>query len=120
MSTLITRAQPVTAGPASPRSKRSVGAAEVDQRLGRERAKPKAVQARGSASPIRAWRAAENAASEQEAPGLASATASAPRHPFGEGGSGPRRSATERAARMRAVEQAWKDEHARQAELEDD
>jgi hypothetical protein len=119
MSKFMVRAQPATAGPASSRPSRSVG--DVGQRFGGERSRPKAIQAKGSASPIRAWRAAENGAPRQEAQGAASATAPAPRHPFGgEGGSGPRRSATERAARMRAIEQAWKDERARQAELEDD
>jgi hypothetical protein len=107
------------AGPAAPPPKRSIGAG-LDQRSARDRSKPKAVEAKGSASPIRAWRAAEPGASET-AREAQRAAANAARHPFGgDGGSGPRRSTTERAARMRAIEQAWRDERARQAESEGD
>jgi hypothetical protein len=120
MSTFITRAmrQPATAGPASARS----GGAGADPRAVRDRSKPKAVEAKGSASPIRAWRSAEADATHtpQQGSGAASIATAGPRHPFGgEGGSGARRSTTERAARMRAIEQAWKDERARQAELDE-
>jgi hypothetical protein len=123
MSTFIARAlrEPATADP--PRPRRSDGAG-LDQRSARDRSKPKAVEAKGSASPIRAWRAADAEPTHTPPQGIgvaASIATPGPRHPFGgEGGSGARRSTTERAARMRAVEQAWKDEHARQAELEDD
>lgn len=107
------------AGPASPPAERSIGAG-LDQRSARDRSKPKALAARGSDSPIRAWRAAE-AGPSGTAGEQVRAAANSGRHPFGgDGGSGPRRSTTERAARMRAIEQAWKDERARQAELEDD
>jgi hypothetical protein len=124
MSTFITRAmrQPATAGPAA-RPKRSLGAG-FDQRAAHDRSKPKAVEAKGSASPIRAWRAADadptHTPQQGNGAGASNATAG-PSHPFGgEGGSGARRSATERAARMRAIEEAWKDERARRAEHEDD
>src|SRR5687767_568081 len=122
MSTFITRAmrQPATAGPASARS----GGAGADPRAARDGSKPKAVEAKGSASPIRAWRAGDADATHTSQQGIGAAASIAtagPRHPFGgEGGAGARRSTTERAARMRAIEQAWKDERARQAELEDD
>jgi hypothetical protein len=122
MSTFIARAlrEPATAGPA--RTKRS-GGAGLDQRPPRDLSKPKAVETKGRASPIRAWRAADAGPSHTPQQGIAAAAGATagPRHPFGgEGGSVARRSTTERAARMRAIEQAWKDEHARQAELEDD
>jgi hypothetical protein len=124
MSTFIARAmrQPATAGPIPPRPKRS-GGAGPDQRSARDRSKPKAVEAKGSASPIRAWRAADADPAHTAEQGFGAAAGSAtpgPRHPFGGDGSGPRRSTTDRAARMRAIEQAWKDERARQTELEDD
>jgi hypothetical protein len=124
MSAFIARAirEPGTAGPASPRPKRS-GGAGPDQRSTSDRSKPKAVEAKGGASPIRAWRAADAGASHtpQQATGAAGGATAGPRHPFsGEVGSGARRSTTERAARMRAIEQAWKEERARQAEFEDD
>ena len=121
MSTFSARSmpQPATVGPASPAAKRSFGAGH-DQRPARDGSKPKPVQAKGSASPIRAWRAAEPGANETPGEEMRAA-ASSVRHPFGgDGGSGPRRSTTERAARMRAIEQAWKDERARQADLEED
>jgi hypothetical protein len=121
MSTFIARAtrEPATARPATPRPKRS-GGASPGPRPAHDRSKPKAVEAKGSASPIRAWRAADADATQQGSGAAGTATAG-PRHPFGgDGGSGARRSTTERAARMRAIEQAWKDEHARQAELEED
>ena len=125
MSTFITRAMraPATAGGASPPPKRSVGAG-LDQRSAPDRSKPKAVEAKGSASPIRAWRAADANPTHTPPQGIGAAAGiatSGPRHPFGgDGGSGARRSTTERAARMRAIEQAWKDERARQAEFEED
>jgi hypothetical protein len=108
--------QPASAGPAAPRPGRSVEA-KLEARSARERSNPKAVEAKGSASPIRAWRAADAdpALTAREAAGGATRG-----HPFGGDGSGPRRTTTDRAARMRAIEQAWKDERARQAELEDD
>jgi hypothetical protein len=121
MSTSITRAmrQPATAGPAPARS----GGAGADQHAARDGSKPKAVEAKGSASPIRAWRAADADATRtpQQGSGAAGIAAAGPRHPFGgEGGVGARRGTTERAARMRAIEQAWKDERARQAALDED
>jgi hypothetical protein len=124
MSTLSARpTRRATAGPASPPAKRAIGTG-LDQRSARDGSKPKAVEAKGGASPIRAWRAADAGPSHtlQQGNGAAASSATAgTRHPFGgEGGSVPRRSTTERAARMRAIEQAWKDERARQAELEDD
>jgi hypothetical protein len=129
MSTFITRGidQAKAAGPESPRLKRSVGAGDLDQRFTREmrdRPENRAVEARGSASPIRAWRAAEADPSQtqrQSGRAAASATTAAPRQPSGrEAGAGSGRSAIERAARMRAIEQAWKEEQARQAEIDDD
>jgi hypothetical protein len=124
MSTFIARAirERATAGPATPRPKQS-GGAGTDQRSARDRFKPKAVEAKGSASPIRAWRAADAGPSHtpQQAIGANGGATAAARHPFsGEVGSGARRSTTERAARTRAIEQAWKEERARQAEFEDD
>lgn len=125
MSTFIARAlrQPATAGPIPPRPKQSAGAG-LDQRSAGDRSKPKSVEAKGSASPIRAWRAADADPTHtpQQGTGAGASTANpGPRHPFGgDGGSGARRSTTERAARMRAIEQAWKDERARQAEFEED
>jgi hypothetical protein len=125
MSTFIARAlqEPATAGPAPARAKRS-GGAGLDQRSPHDRTKPKAVEAKGRTSPIRAWRAADAGPShtpQQGSGAAASIAAAGARHPFGgEGGAVPRRSTTERAARMRAIEQAWKDEHARQSKFEDD
>jgi hypothetical protein len=79
------------------------------------------VEVRRRASPIRAWRAAETELSpipkqEDHAPARA---ATAPRQSLvHNAGTGARLSAVERAARVRAIERAWKEERARQAELE--
>ena len=108
---------------ARPMRRAAAGPAGLDQRSARDGSKPKAVEAKGSGSQIRAWRATDAGPSHtpQQGSGAASITTAGPRHPFGgEGGSVPRRSTTERAARMRAIEQAWKDERARQAEMEED
>lgn len=129
MSTFIARAarQPEATGSESPRLKRNASVGEPDQRLMREVRdpnKPRAVEARGRPSPIRAWRAAEAHPSQtprHDERAAASVTTAAPRQPSGrEAGAGSGRSAIERAARMRAIEQAWKEERARQAELDND
>lgn len=102
--------------------KRRVSAGEVEQRFARGRSKPVAVEVRRKASPIRAWRAAEtdpSQTSSQEKRAAARVAAAAPRQPFGrEAGAGSRLSAVKRAARISAIEQAWKEERARQVELE--
>lgn len=127
MSTFIARAarQPEATGSESPRLKRNASVGEPDQRLMREVRdpnKPRTVEATGRPSPIRAWRAAEAHPSQtprHDERTAASVTTAAPRQPSGrEPGSG--RSAIERAARMRAIEQAWKEERARQAEFDND
>lgn len=110
--------------PASLLLKRRVSAGEVEQRFARGRSKPVAVEVRGKASPIRAWRAVEEGpspiAEKEDRTGATVATALR-RQPFGrEARAGSRLRASERAARMRAIEQAWKEERARQAELEAD
>lgn len=100
--------------------KRRVGAGEVEQRFARGRSKAVAVEVRRKTSPIRAWRAAEidpGQTPEQEDHATARIATATPRRPFGpEAGAGS--SAVDRAARMRAIEQAWKEERARQAESE--
>ena len=102
--------------------KRSVSAGAVEQRFARGRSKAAPVEARGRAAPIRAWRAAEMDMSQtprQADRAAARVATAAPRQTLGrEAGAGARLSAVERAARMRAIEQAWKEERARQAELE--
>lgn len=74
--------------------------------------------ARGKASPIRAWRAVEADAgpppkAADRAPGKAAAAA------VSRGTTtGARSGARERAARTRAIERAWKEELARQIQLD--
>jgi hypothetical protein len=73
---------------------------------------------RGKASPIRAWRAGETDLGPSPEP-KDRAPARVARQPFGrEAEAGARPKAVERAARIRAIEQAWKEERARQAALE--
>ena len=127
MTTTIEREIHQTTKPGRPAPlllKRRVSAGEPEQRFARGRSQPMAVEVRGRASPIRAWRAAETDPSptpRQEDRAAARVAAAAPRQPFGrEAGAGARLDAIERAARMRAIEQAWKEEVARQAELEAD
>lgn len=105
------------------RATRTVGAGDVEQRLrGRPRSAAAAEQ-RGRA-PIRAWRAADNDVSK--APQRAHRFCAMPdarpasRNPAAATATGPRPNGPERTARMRAIEQAWKAERARQAELEAD
>ena len=122
MTTTIDRDIRQRTGPARPAllaEKRRPSAGKVEQRLAGERSNP---VAQGRASPIRAWRAAETDASQTpsaEARTAAKTPAGAFRQPSSrDTGAGARPGALERAARMRAIEQAWKEELARQAELE--
>lgn len=124
MSTTVERhshqpSRPADAAPLPLQRRLSAGA--VEQRFSRGRSKTVAVEVR-RAAPIRAWRAAGADLTQipkQEARAPAKAGAPAPRQPFGrEAGAGARPTAVDRATRMRAIEQAWKDERARQAELE--
>lgn len=125
MSTTVERHshQPSRPADAAPLPlQRRLSAGEVEQRFSRGRSKAVTVEVRRRAAPIRAWRAAEADLTQipkQEARAPAKAGAPAPRQPFiRDAGAGARPNAVERATRMRAIEQAWKVERARQAELE--
>lgn len=86
-----------------------------EQGVARDRSKP---VARGRASPIRAWRAADTDSSVVPGPEARTAAEGFPQSSSRDPGAGARPGALERAARMRAIEQAWKEEQARQAELD--
>jgi hypothetical protein len=107
------------ARPAALPQKRRARAGEVEQGFVRDRSKP---VARSRPSPIRAWRAAGTDPSQtawSEARPAAKVAAAALRQASGrDAQAGARVGVLERAARMRVIEQAWKEERARQAELE--
>jgi translation initiation factor IF-2 len=125
MNSTIEREITAPAKPARPAPlllKRRVSAGEVEQRFPRGRSKAVTVEVRRRASPIRAWRAAETDLSptpKQEDHTPAKVAPVAPGQSFvREAGAGSRLTEVERAARTRAIEQAWKEERARQAQIE--
>ena len=107
--------------PLRPRAARTVSAGDVEQRLACGRRRSAAPQAQRGSSPIRAWRAADTELSKapQSADRLSAMADGRPagRHHAAATPTGPRPNGPDRTARMRAIEQAWKTERARQAEL---
>ena len=105
------------------RATRTVGAGEVEQRLARGRPSSAVAEPRRNRS-IRAWRAADAEVSKAprraDRPSAMLDTKPAGCRPAAASPTGPRPNDSERTARMRAIEQAWKAERARQAELEAD
>src|SRR5919106_797025 len=106
------------------RATRTVGAGDVEQRLARGRPRSAAAAEQRGGAPIRAWRAADNDVSKAPQRALRfwpMPDAKPPsQNPAAATATGPRPNGPERTARMRAIEQAWKAERARQAELEAD
>lgn len=103
--------------------KRSVRVGEVEQRFSRGRLRTVTVEAKRRSSAIRSWRAPETAVSQisEQQPDRAPTrlgTKGAARPVAGDFAAGTRLSEAERTARMRAVEQAWKEERARLTERE--
>jgi translation initiation factor IF-2 len=124
MSTILERKTAPTSTGAAPLSlPRSVRVGEVEQRFARGRSKTVTVEAKRRRSPIGARRAPEATVSQafERQPERAPAplgTKGAGR-PFARDlEAGTRLSEAERTARMRAIEQAWKEERARQIERE--
>ena len=104
------------------RATRTVGACAVEQRLARECPSSAAAHKQGGRSSIRAWRATDTKVSKapQSADRLSAMPDAKPasRHPAAAAATWPRPNGPDRTARMRAIEQAWKAERARQAEFE--
>lgn len=101
---------------AAPAHKRIAGTGQVERRFARDFVPP---IARGKPSPIRAWRADGDGNSAPE-PGTRTPPKAATfrQPPTRDANGAARPGALERAVRMRAIEQAWKEELARQADLE--
>jgi hypothetical protein len=103
------------------RATRMAAAGKVEQRLARGRPSF-AVDQQHRNSPIRAWRAADPEVGEarQRVDSLSALPDDEPtkRHPAAPTPTGPRPHGADRTVRMRAIEQAWKAERARQAECE--
>lgn len=124
MSTSIEREnspKPTLQAPLSPKRRVSLG--EVEQRFTRGRSKTVVVEAARRRSPIRAWRAPETGTTQpveqQQDRTSARADTGRSNRPFARDlATGMRLNEAERAARTRAIEQAWKEERARQSERE--
>jgi hypothetical protein len=104
------------------RAARTVGAGEVEQRLTHGRWRFAAAGEQRGNSPLRAWRApaTEVGGAPQRVDRLSAMPDDKPagRHPGAPTPTGPRPNGPDRMVRMRAIEQAWKAERARQAEFE--